>query len=216
MSKNQNQFAKEKENEKEKDFFNNVAEKWDSMCHHEPEKLDVIFSLLQVKSGFKVMDVGCGTGVLLPRIFELVGSDGEIVAVDFAEKMLRIAREKNQFKNLKFFCEDVSCLVFKKNFFDLIICYSVFPHFTNPEKTLNHLANSIKVGGRLAICHSESRDSINMCHAATNSKVVKKDVLVPAEELRQMMLNAGLKIIHSIDNEELYFVMGEKIATDLV
>jgi demethylmenaquinone methyltransferase/2-methoxy-6-polyprenyl-1,4-benzoquinol methylase len=204
------------QNEMEREFFNGVAEKWDSMCFHEPEKLEVLFSLLQVKPGYRVMDVGCGTGVLLPKISELVGGTGEVVAVDFAEKMLSIAREKNQFKNLKFFCEDVSCLVFKKNFFDLIICYSVFPHFTNPENTLKHLAKSVKVGGRLAVCHSESRDSINKGHVSKKGKVVAKDILMPAEQLRELMLNSGMKIIHSIDNEEIYFVMGEKVSTDSV
>ena len=199
-----------KNTENEKHFFNSMAGKWDDICNHDKDKLDQIFSLIDIKPASKVMDVGCGTGVVLPRIFDAVGDGGKIVAVDFAEKMIKIASSKYKFSNLKFMCEDVSCLEFKNEYFDNVVCYSVFPHFIDKLKTLKHLCKALKVSGKIAICHSESRFQINKCHLEAGKEVCE-DMLISADELSKLMIKAGFAIEHAIDNDDLYCVIGKKI-----
>jgi len=50
--------------------------------------------LAQLKPGARALDVACGTGDLALELARRVGPGGEIVACDFSEQMLELAREK--------------------------------------------------------------------------------------------------------------------------
>ena len=51
-----------------------------------------------LKPGMKVLDLGCGTGDLALDAIKKIGNSGEVVGLDFSEKMLSIA--KNRFEKL--------------------------------------------------------------------------------------------------------------------
>ncbi len=96
------------------------------------------------------MDVGCGTGVLVPYIIDKIGKSGNIVGLDFAEKMLEKAREKfpeKDFPNVSFVCQDIMECDFKK-IFDFVICYSVFPHFFDKKQVVKKMASFLKPEGK--------------------------------------------------------------------
>lgn len=50
--------------------------------------------LAQLAPGARALDVACGTGDLSLELAERVGPGGEVVACDFSERMLELAREK--------------------------------------------------------------------------------------------------------------------------
>jgi len=192
-----------------KDFFNSVVDKWDNICFHDTKKLDLIFSEIALFKGARVMDVGCGTGILIPRIFDEIGDDGSLVAVDCSERMLKIAKSRYQFSSLKFMCDDISCVKFKENYFDFIICYSVFPHFKDKTAVLAHLTKALVPGGKLCICHSESREAINNQHAKIDERVAN-DMLIGADAVKVILDDIGLTPVTSIDNECMYVIIATK------
>ena len=49
--------------------------------------------LLNIKPGYKILDMGCGTGELTRFLAELVGEDGEVVGVDPDEERINVAKE---------------------------------------------------------------------------------------------------------------------------
>ena len=49
--------------------------------------------LLNIKPGYKILDMGCGTGELTRFLAELVGEDGEVVGVDPDEERIKVAKE---------------------------------------------------------------------------------------------------------------------------
>jgi demethylmenaquinone methyltransferase/2-methoxy-6-polyprenyl-1,4-benzoquinol methylase len=195
-------------NSRNKEFFDRMAEKWDGIVQHDPGKLRRIFDYIGLEPRQRVLDVGTGTGVLIPYIRQAVGAKGTMVAVDFSGKMLGIAREKYAWDNVRYLQADVEKLRLN-NEYDGIICYSVFPHFTNQERTVRHLANGLKKSGKLVICHSQSREAINNLHK-TGDEAVKEDLLPTMDQLRRMMEKAGLSVGKQIDGEDIFFIAAVK------
>ena len=84
-------------------FFNTCADNWDKIRQTNPAILDKLISLADIPANATVLDVGSGTGVLIPYLHAKVGAQGKITAVDFSEKMLAKAQEKfANFNNIEF------------------------------------------------------------------------------------------------------------------
>jgi ubiquinone/menaquinone biosynthesis C-methylase UbiE len=194
---------------KHREYFNKMADKWDEICHHDASKLKAITKMAGISKGQIVLDVGTGTGVMLPFIYELTGDEGEIIAIDLAEKMLQVARQKCTFENVSFVLGDISTVTLPKSHFDVIMCYSVFPHFQDKPGIVSRMAGLLKPEGRLVIAHSQSRDAINNLHADI-SDTVSRDELPDAVTIEKYIIEAGLVPILTEDNEEMFVVIGQK------
>lgn len=181
------------------DFFDTLADRWDELCYHDPEKLDYILHKTGIRKGLRILDIGCGTGVL--ESFLLPHSPRQIVGVDISPGMIAKARSKYATPIVDFRCMDVMDL--DDGLFDYVIAYSVYPHFQEPEKLIAHLAGLLPAGGELVICHSESRDKINGHHDKHAGKL--SDGLPPVEELARM-LSPCFTINAMEDNERLYMI----------
>jgi len=191
-----------------REYFNNLADKWDTISSHDAGKLKAITKMAGISKGNKVLDVGTGTGVMLPYIREIVGEEGEITANDIAEKMLEIARQKYPFENIRFILGDIATVSLPMNYFDVIMCYSVFPHFKDKAGMVAHMAGLLKPGGRLVIAHSQSREAINSLHAKLDA--VKEDQLPESATIEEYLRQAGLSPILTEDTDEMFVVIGEK------
>ncbi|HHY42455.1 MAG TPA: methyltransferase domain-containing protein [Thermoanaerobacterales bacterium] len=191
-----------------REYFNKLADKWDEICFHDPAKLKAIVKMAGISEGQKVLDVGTGTGVMLPFIHELVGEKGEIAAIDIAEKMLEVAKQKYHFDNIRFILGDIATTLLPENYYDLIMCYSVFPHFKDKPGIVALMARLLKPKGRLVIAHSQSREAINSLHAKLD--VVRKDQLPEAATIEEYMKQAQLVPVLTEDNHEMFVVIGQK------
>jgi ubiquinone/menaquinone biosynthesis C-methylase UbiE len=193
-------------------FFDRLAVDWDEAVEHDPSKLERIVGLLGLEPGDTVLDVGCGTGVMVPYLLERVGENGRIVAVDISPKMVEAAGKKfppGKYGNVKLVAADIDEMRFE-NDFDAVLCYSCFPHFRDQRATIRHLAEGLKTGGTLVVAHSESRDAINAMHAS-GPEEVRGDYLPPSGEIAEMMADAGLEVIETIDDEEMFVIVGRKL-----
>ncbi|MEW8958172.1 MAG: ubiquinone biosynthesis protein UbiE, partial [Moorella sp. (in: firmicutes)] len=72
-----------------REYFNSKADIWDNLCAPEEKaKLETIIRGLNIAPGSTVLDVGCGTGILIPYLLAAVGPAGRIVALYLDEAML--------------------------------------------------------------------------------------------------------------------------------
>jgi len=192
-----------------KDFFNSVADSWDEMCNHDMKKVEYILDLVDIQAGSRILDVGTGTGVLIPSLYKRVTGSGKIKAVDMAEKMIEVARKKNSFENVVFECNDILKKENDEEYYDYIICYSMFPHFHCKEEAVEKLSRKLKSGGKLTICHSQSREAINKLHKRVDD-TVKEDNLPEMEKLEQYFSESGLEVVEQVDNEDMFVVIGSR------
>ena len=174
------------------DFFDRLAPTWDaSEVRSTPERIKSILSKLPLTEGMNVLDLGTGTGVLVPYLSEIVGPDGSITAIDLSEGMLAIAKEKfGELKNVEFLKLD-----FEEEqipgMYDAVMMYCVYPHLHSPADTLAWLFRmNIRPGGAVVIAFASAEVFINNLHHEPKSE---RDHLPPAHTLAAMISSWGFK-----------------------
>ena len=191
-------------NPKKKNFFNEKAEIWDEITVHNLEKVQYITEMLGIHGDDRILDVGTGTGIMIP-FYERYLVKGSVVAIDYSEKMIEVARSKypeKEHPKISYLVSDVYDLKYDSDF-DIVVCYSCFPHLVDQTLALKILSKALKKGGRLVIAHSDSAKTINGVHM--NSGEVRNDCLPSMELLKQMMKESGLEVTFE-RNDENYFI----------
>jgi len=196
--------------EDQREFFNKLADEWDEISVHEEKKVRYITSLLKLKGNENILDVGTGTGVMIP-FYEEYLTAGSVRAVDFSEKMIERCRAKfpsSEHPLITFETADVYDLRYDGEF-DVVMSYSSFPHFTDHQRAIDIFAKALRSGGKFAIAHSSSRDHINHIHSHSSSHI-QNDVLPSLEELSSMFGKAGLIVTFERSDDEYHIIIGEK------
>ena len=195
-----------------KEYFDRLALTWDSLFTPQIlTRLSNIVTELDIKPGSCVLDVGSGTGVLVPFLTRAIGNEGTIIELDISARMLAEAKAKGFDNNTHYVQADIASIPTLQEVFDLVICYNVFPHFGNKLKALKEIVRVIKVNGRLAICHSMSREAVNNLHQ-TIGGVVGNDLLPDTVELYQLLTEAGLGEITLENSSERYLVVAYRMS----
>jgi ubiquinone/menaquinone biosynthesis C-methylase UbiE len=194
------------------EYFDQLAPTWDKELT--PERLKCLGNIVKelgIKRGYRVLDIGSGTGVLLPFLVAKVGGKGRIVALDFSAEMLIQAQAKDFPPIVGLAQADVLAIPLRDNSVELAICNSAFPHFSDKVMALKEIARVLKNNGRLVICHTMSRETLNQLHQCIGGAVAN-DLLPDESQLKALIKQAGLKITHLEDSPQRYLVIAEKRA----
>lgn len=108
-----------------------------------------------LKPGERVLDVGCGTGVLTRLAAKVVGEKGQVVGIDPATKMISIAKENTALEksHTEFRVATIENLPFEDSSFDCALS-SLMIHHLPPDLKLTGLTEVYRVlrpGGRLLV-----------------------------------------------------------------
>lgn len=109
----------------------------------------------EIQPGERILDVGCGTGVLTRRALDGAGPSGSAVGIDPASKMIRVARETAAQINSRaeFKVAAIEALPFADTSCDLVLS-SLMLHHLPPDTKRQGLAEVYRVlkpGGRFVI-----------------------------------------------------------------
>lgn len=157
-----------------------------------------------IRPGVSVLDVACGTGVLIPDY--LKRGAAQITAIDIAPEMARIAREKFPQENVTVLCGDAAQAHFPA-LFDCIVIYNAFPHFPGAGAAdLPSGPGLLTPGGTLTVAHGFSRKALDAHHAKTARSV--SNGLLPVEALAGLFAK-HLTVTVQISNDEMYQVVGQ-------
>lgn len=140
------------------DAWNDSARQYDSFekrWHFYGTVADAMIRQLTIREDSRVLELACGTGSCTLKLAKIART-GKVVALDFSEGMLKVARENTVAagaSNVVFVhgdAGDISLLLAGEKF-DLAICNSAFWHFPEPEKVLTGLRGLLTESGEFVL-----------------------------------------------------------------
>jgi ubiquinone/menaquinone biosynthesis C-methylase UbiE len=195
-----------------KEYFDKAASTWDKRFYTSRlssflEKLVPEFGL---EAGQNILDVGTGTGVLIPYLIRAVGPEGSVTAIDYSENMIQVCKTKHShLKNVTVELGNIEEDAFPTESFDAVTCFGVFPHLENKEKALQNINHLLKPGGILVIAHALSSEELK-AHHNNASSAVTHDVLPEKAEMKQLLEQMGLAGISIKDEPGCYLCIAYK------
>jgi len=200
-----------------REFFNEMASAWEQkfytpgLAEHLEKRIVPRFRL---REGSRVLDVGGGTGGIIPFLLQAVGSQGKVHSIDFAEKMVEIARMKfARDSRVSIQVASAEDLPFEDHFFDHVVCFGVFPHIENRPRALQEINRVLKFPGSLVIAHALSSREIRAHHKGASP--VSQDFLPEEEEMRRLLSENGFAVECLIDEPKCYCCEAVKRSEEL-
>lgn len=185
-------------------FFDRLAPGWDADMIRSDEIVHTILDNAGVEAGMDILDVACGTGVLIPDYLRRGASS--VTGIDISPKMVEIAQEKFPQAQVTILCGDVETTDFAR-LFDRVVVYNAFPHFPDPERLIERLSSLLRPGGRLTVAHGMSREKIDAHHHGAASHV--SNGLMSAQSLAAIFAK-HLAVTAVISDDRMYQVVGQK------
>lgn len=108
-----------------------------------------IIAAAEISDGDKILEVGCGTGVLARELIKLVGAMGSVTGLDLSESMLGVARKICP--QVDFRQGNAMDLPFDDAAFDVVIAPFMLMFVPEPAKAVSELQRVLKPGGRMVL-----------------------------------------------------------------
>jgi ubiquinone/menaquinone biosynthesis C-methylase UbiE len=169
-----------------------------SATHADPGRLARIVEMTAPAPGWRVLDVGTGTG---HTAFAFAPAVAWVTGVDLTEAMLRRAervRKDRGYGNVELRAADVHRLPFANASFELVTCRRAAHHFSDIHGALAEIARVLKPAGRLMI-----DDRASPADDEADAVLHRLDLLhdrshvrqYRASEWRVMLAAAGFRVV---------------------
>jgi demethylmenaquinone methyltransferase/2-methoxy-6-polyprenyl-1,4-benzoquinol methylase len=192
-------------------YFNGLAADWDGIpaTPNSAGRISRFLERSHRAGARRVLDVGCGTGILVSDLLNLYGSATCLVEFDLAEDMLRVNSAKFPGAIIGRVCADAQTMPFSDACFDLAVCFSALPHMPDKSAALCQILRVLRPGGVICVGHLMGSNELNAFHSSLEGPVAV-DFLPPAAVLAQMLKDLGAVEIEAEENSDWYFVRAEK------
>lgn len=129
--------------------FNRSAGTYDDHCRVQRLMADRLCTRLGAGSEpLRILELGCGTGYLTRRL-AAANPRTEIQALDFAGRMVEVARERTGGPLVRFTVADVETADFPAGTYDLIVSNATIQWLDDPAGTFARLASALRPQGRM-------------------------------------------------------------------
>ncbi len=168
------------------------------------QKPDAVVSLLELKEGMTVADIGAGTGYFMERLSKAVGAGGVVMEIDVESDLVRFMKEraaKGSLKNVRAELVPLDDPKLEAGKVDRILIVDTWHHIGERAAYTKKLRDALTPGGFVAVV------DFKLTSAKGPPKEHKLDPLSVANEL------AGAGLSTRVDDSTLpdqYVVFGTK------
>lgn len=107
-----------------------------------------LYLKVNLKEADKILDVGCGTGVVTRDIARL--TKGTVIGLDGSKDMIQVAHSiLSNYHNVHLIMGQAEQIPFPDNSFDLVTCNLLLMWVRHPQQVVNEMARITKPGGRI-------------------------------------------------------------------
>lgn len=126
-----------------------------------------VLNLFEIKSGMKILDLGCGNGALTKKIADM-GAD--VIGIDASGDMLKVA--KRNYPKLTFIQDDAAKFILKEPM-DAVFSNAVFHWIDNQDDLLQNISNALNINGYL-VCEFGGAGCTETIHGAIQKAFEKR------------------------------------------
>lgn len=189
-------------------FFNEKALHWDEDNPIDRQAVISLLDKLNIQPHDRILDVGCGTGILFPYLEEKA-YEGEIIGIDNSDAMIKEAGKKTrQLHHVRILQIDIE-KESVNGLFNKIILFRVFPHLHNRTGIIKKLVALLSPGGKLLIAHDNGRKFLNDMHANHDSRIHNAQ-LIDVKKQQEIFQDAGMNVVEAYEDNDSYYLLIEK------
>lgn len=112
----------------------------------------ISFDAVAPRPGERILDLGCGNGLLTLELARAVGAAGHILGLDASADMLSAAKKRCQEReNVTLLRGSADALPFEAGSIDKAVSLQVFEYFDDVRPALKELHRVLRLGGRVVI-----------------------------------------------------------------
>lgn len=159
---------------------------------------------LAPERGQRVMDVGCGTGLLLHEIAQAVGEQGSAVGIDLSSDMLELASARCAIlPQVALHCGTVADISASQTPFDSVAYVQVLRYIEDVVEELQQVRELLRPDGRLVIVETDWHGTVlNTGHPSLSKRILDAhddDAASPnlPVKLRGMLEKAGFSVLET-------------------
>jgi SAM-dependent methyltransferase len=168
-----------------------------------PERLERIAASGEITRGSTVLDVGSGTGVMVPLIREY--RPARIYACDLSEAMLGQLSSNHPYAEA--ILSDVRDLTLPDDSLDVVFLNACYPNIVDKASAFSNIGRMMRPGGRLVISHPLGKSFIERIRAGTPFPL---DDFPERAEAEHLLRPFGFGIKAFVDEPELYLLVAER------
>ena len=168
-----------------------------------PERLETIIAHGKITKGDTVLDVGSGTGILIPAIKKF--KPDRIHACDLSEVM--VEQLNKNYPHVETIVSDVRDLRLPDSSIDVVFINACYPNIVDKAGAFSNISRMMKTEGRILISHPLGKSFILSLKDVTPFPL---DEFPEEQEAEALLKPFGFEIETYIDEPKLYILVATK------
>ncbi|MDY7102516.1 MAG: methyltransferase domain-containing protein [Actinomycetota bacterium] len=165
------------------------------------ERLERIVEAAAIAAGEAVLDVGTGTGALIPGV-QAAGA-GVVYANDLSPAMLETVAER--YPAVTTVLGGIRTLDLPDDVVDVVLINACYPNLTDKRTVFANVTRMLRPGGRVVISHPMGRRILDFLHAEMPFPV--DEFPSSRDEAAELFAPFGLTVERYVDEDELYILV---------
>ncbi|GAA5068907.1 hypothetical protein GCM10023336_52540 [Streptomyces similanensis] len=168
-------------------FFTRRAATWEERFAGDNPRYDAAARRMGLRPGQRVLDLGCGTGRVLPALRAQVGAEGVVAGIDLTPAMLTAAVREGRDRDGGLLVADACRLPLPSGAVDGVFSAGLVDHVPDPAAALREWARVTAPGGVLLLFHPSGRAE----RAARHGRPLDPADPLAEENLRPVLRTSG-------------------------